>query len=859
MKDRMIRNSWKKPVTLLLTAAVLTNATPFTIFAANENKTAEEAVSADTAAAPAADPVAGTYKSGQKVTLKTTTKDAVIYYTLDGKEPTVKSAKFDNKKPIEIKKTTTLKAMAVAKDLKDSKISTFKYVIEGTVEEPAPEEKTEGAAKPAEQTAETPAEKEAEAKVAQPEEAAEESQQAEQQETEEPASSDTEKQTVPAAEEMTQAGEGGQQTAAAVDLQKAELSVDAELAVGGTFGDYLDPTKYTLKVYSKTEEELTPVELPEATEENKDSLPSVTNVVIMDGKNAVQDTDTIEAGKAYTVKVELASGTGYTFADNMPVTLNGAEVEADVKDGTDAQDGIKTAEAEITLTAPVVPVLEATQTPAGDIYANGTKVLVSAKDADASDVLQYKVGDAAEWTTVTAENNSITLEANASGKVTVTARVLRNGIASEETSQEYKVKPDAPTFAPASGATFEKEMSVEMKALEGGKIYYTTDGSDPTKEESKRAVYVDPSPISETTTVKAAVLTGEIYSDVAEATYTLKPVETQKTELIKEIKVLDIAKPMSGEKADRKVSSGNAGQYTVESIKWTKSLPNGVEVTENEAFEEGVTYVISVDLKANTEKGYQFDTSVFKPVTNFESKDRNKSVVINYTTSDNKTYKGTGFITASSKDKVTVVYAWKAEAKATPAPTAKPTSTPAGKKAAKYNNTITGLSTSYKKGTTISFTAKGATTGENDGDERYVPRTFAIKTPSGSTSTLSSNKDNEVSVKRSFSVSTVGTYTLTVTFQKQKYDAKNGEWKDASGTDTKTKSFKVTSVSSTTTTKKTVKATSTPKATTKTTTSKKASKNAKTGDETPVGALAGTVVLAGAAAVLLFLRKKKRQ
>lgn len=78
-------------------------------------------------AIPVASKDAGTYKGTQKVKLSTVTKDATIYYTLDGTIPTAESTKY--KKEFSITKTSTLKAVAI-KDGIASKVLSLDYTIE---------------------------------------------------------------------------------------------------------------------------------------------------------------------------------------------------------------------------------------------------------------------------------------------------------------------------------------------------------------------------------------------------------------------------------------------------------------------------------------------------------------------------------------------------------------------------------------------------------------------------------------------------------------------------------------------------------------------------------------------------------
>lgn len=78
-------------------------------------------------AMPTASVATGEYSATQKVSLTTDTEGAVIYYTTDGTEPTVKSTKYE--KEISISKTTTLKAVTVKKGVLVSDVLVVEYVI----------------------------------------------------------------------------------------------------------------------------------------------------------------------------------------------------------------------------------------------------------------------------------------------------------------------------------------------------------------------------------------------------------------------------------------------------------------------------------------------------------------------------------------------------------------------------------------------------------------------------------------------------------------------------------------------------------------------------------------------------------
>ncbi|GHH99659.1 chitobiase/beta-hexosaminidase C-terminal domain-containing protein [Neobacillus kokaensis] len=83
---------------------------------------------------PKASEPSGRYENAIIVSLSTKTKNAAIYYTLDGTQPNKKSKKYNNNKPIIIKKTTNLSVIAMKKGV-SSKPVTFSYIIK-TKEKP---------------------------------------------------------------------------------------------------------------------------------------------------------------------------------------------------------------------------------------------------------------------------------------------------------------------------------------------------------------------------------------------------------------------------------------------------------------------------------------------------------------------------------------------------------------------------------------------------------------------------------------------------------------------------------------------------------------------------------------------------
>ncbi len=81
---------------------------------------------AETVAKPTFNPAAGEVEKGTKVTIACETEGAVIYYTVDGTEPTAESTEY--KEAIEINEAMTIKAIAIKGDAK-SEVATAAYTV----------------------------------------------------------------------------------------------------------------------------------------------------------------------------------------------------------------------------------------------------------------------------------------------------------------------------------------------------------------------------------------------------------------------------------------------------------------------------------------------------------------------------------------------------------------------------------------------------------------------------------------------------------------------------------------------------------------------------------------------------------
>ncbi|MBU0550117.1 starch-binding protein [Myxococcota bacterium] len=83
-----------------------------------------------------ASPAPGRYPAAQTVTLNSTHDDDVIFYTTDGAAPTPQSRAYAG--PIEVRETTTIKALGVNRANRSGDVATFTYTIGGDVNDQPP-------------------------------------------------------------------------------------------------------------------------------------------------------------------------------------------------------------------------------------------------------------------------------------------------------------------------------------------------------------------------------------------------------------------------------------------------------------------------------------------------------------------------------------------------------------------------------------------------------------------------------------------------------------------------------------------------------------------------------------------------
>ena len=126
--------------------------------------------------------------------------------------------------------------------------------------------------------------------------------------------------------------------------------------------------------------------------------------------------------------------------------------------------------------APAAPTFRPANGGSGD-----GSLVVSIASATSGATVQYRIGDGA-WKTGT----SVTLSQDTSVQsksYTVSAKAVKNGMASEEVSASYTVnrRVAAPDITNATGNKYSESRSVTIKcSTAGATIHYTTDGSNPT-------------------------------------------------------------------------------------------------------------------------------------------------------------------------------------------------------------------------------------------------------------------------------------------------------------------------------------------------------------------------------------------
>lgn len=316
---------------------------------------------------PYANPASGAVEENTKVTLRTATEGAVIYYTIaygenepeDPKDPAVSRKVFDASTPIEISQKTSIKAVAV-KDTMESSVTTLTYTVSDKLNTPTPSIET-----------------------------------------------------------------GTVVASGTIISLKADEGATIHYTLDGS-----DP---------------------------KDAA----NKMVQVGNQVVLNAD---AGKTIILRT-YASKSGYSSSESGTYSYSISAYEggiyADRESGTTVKNG-------------------------DVIYLH----------TDMTDAKIYYTTDGSAPTTDSSSGSSVTVYGTPGDQVTITAMAVAKG--SEKATSfstftyTFMNKLAAPTSSVPNNAVFTKESVVELKA-EAGKIYYTTDGSDPTTASNlyKKSIVID--------------------------------------------------------------------------------------------------------------------------------------------------------------------------------------------------------------------------------------------------------------------------------------------------------------------------------------------------------------------------------
>lgn len=231
-------------------------------------------------------------------------------------------------------------------------------------------------------------------------------------------------------------------------------------------------------------------------------------------------------------KDDIPGLTTSIIVDGIPekvITLdgNGTIKDADKKDIIDFFDkGATSVELDlgggktVSITRPgsEETVADPTFSPASGTYTSTQRVTIECETEDAK--IYYTTDD----TDPTADSTPYTSAITVSETTTIKAIAIKGDAKSSIVSATYTINAEnpeevaTPTFSPASG-TYTSAQSVTIRCeTKDAKIYYTTDGKDPTTESTE---YTSAINVSTTTTIKAFAVKGNARSAVATAAYTI--------------------------------------------------------------------------------------------------------------------------------------------------------------------------------------------------------------------------------------------------------------------------------------------------------------------------------------------------
>ena len=195
--------------------------------------------------------------------------------------------------------------------------------------------------------------------------------------------------------------------------------------------------------------------------------------------------------------------------DNVKVYAK-ATLEDDGETLTDETD------ATFTFVAPNAPVI----TPASCSITSETQSVTITSDY-ANGTIEYSTDGGTTWNAYTGQFN-VVVEGFGESK-TVQARVTYNGVTSEIASATYTRGVQPVVFSPANGTYYGDQTCQMFSTSKNARIYYTTDGSEPSKTNGTLYTGEVSMPATGTYQFKAVAYIGNTASTVSSANYNIRP------------------------------------------------------------------------------------------------------------------------------------------------------------------------------------------------------------------------------------------------------------------------------------------------------------------------------------------------
>jgi len=423
-----------------------------------------------TTATPTFSPAVGTYTSAQSVTISDTTVGAVIYYTIDGSSPTMKSTVFSG--PIQVKTSQTIQAVVLASGYNASTNVSATY----TINQP---------------TAATPT-------------------------FSVPGGTYTSypyvtiSDTTPGATIYMTTGGATPTTNAPIYTAGMKIPVNGSgsmtlkaIAVApGYNNSAIASATYTINLPTPTPT------FSVAT----DTYTSAQSVTISDSIT--------RAAIYYTTdgSTPTASSTAYTSAINVSFTETIQAIALDLGDGYSSS---AVASATYTINLPGAATTPTFSLATGT-YTAAQSVTIS--DSTTGAVIHYTTDGSTPTASSTAYTGTITVSSTETLKaIAIATGDANSGVASATYTINLAGAVPTPTFSPAAG-TYTSAQSVTISdSITKATIYYTTDGSTPT---ASSTAYTGAITVSSTQTIQAIALDlGDGYSNsaITSAAYTILP------------------------------------------------------------------------------------------------------------------------------------------------------------------------------------------------------------------------------------------------------------------------------------------------------------------------------------------------